>query len=153
MKRKWFLIICISICISVLGVHSLLFADESEDFRVIVHQSNPYSEITLEELSNMFLKKVSRWENSSELVHPVDLLDDSPVRELFSKVVHGRKVASIKAYWQRQIFSGREIPPPEQETDRDVLEFVAQKSGAIGYISASIDMSEYDVKVITIIEE
>ena len=153
MKRKWFLIICVSICINVLGMQSLLFADEHEEFLVIVHQSNPYSEITLEELSNMFLKKVSRWEKSDGLVHPVDLLDDSPVRELFSKVVHGRKVASIKAYWQRQIFSGRDIPPPEKETEQDVLKFVAQKPGAIGYISVAIDIREYDVKVITIIEE
>jgi ABC-type phosphate transport system substrate-binding protein len=134
------------------GIHRPLFADEQNDFVVIVHQSNPYSEITIEELSNIFLKKISRWKHSDELIYPLDLLEDAPIRIVFSKVVHGRKVSSIKAYWQRQIFSGREIPPPEKETERDILEFISQKTGAIGYVSASTELDEYDVKPITIID-
>ena len=156
MKRTRLVFLCVvmlGVSSGMLSIHSPLFATEEDQFHVIVHHSNTRSEITQEELSNMFLKKISRWKRSNELIHPVDLQEDSAIRETFSKMIHGRKVTSIKAYWQRQIFSGREIPPPEKENDRDILEFVSQEAGAIGYVSASVDIHEYDVKLITVIEE
>lgn len=139
------------LCLMLLGMHSFAPADDTRRFRVIVHVSNPHSELTQKELSYFFLKKVTRWKDFDELVHPVDREEDSQIRKLFTLKIHRRKISAIKAYWQQQIFSGREIPPLEQSTDEDVLRFVSQKKGAIGYISMSVDLSAYKkVKVINI---
>jgi hypothetical protein len=62
-------------------------------------------------------------------------------------------VSSIKAYWQKQIFSGRGVPPEEKESDEEVLEYVSKNVGAIGYISESAETSAYDVKVLEIVGE
>ena len=51
-------------------------------------------------------------------------------------MVHGKKVSSVKSYWQTMIFSGRATPPPELDSDRQVLDYVRGKPGAIGYVSA-----------------
>jgi hypothetical protein len=83
-------------------------------------------------------------------VYPVDLEEDSLIRKQFSQDIHRKKIAAIKAYWQQQIFSGREIPPLEKISDEEVLKYVAQKTGAIGYVSKSADISQYDVKLIEI---
>ena len=72
------------------------------------------------------------------------------MREKFSKDIHGRKVSSIKAYWQKQIFSGRKIPPPEKKSDREVLVFVQNNPGAVGYVSASANLSQYNVKALKV---
>ena len=37
-------------------------------------------------------------------------------------------------YWQQRIFSGRDVPPPEFELDREVVEYVLKHAGAIGYV-------------------
>jgi hypothetical protein len=66
----------------------------------------------------------------------VDLADDSKVRDAFSLDIHGRPASKIVSYWQRQIFSGREIPPPRLANDADVVAYVASHRGAIGYVSA-----------------
>lgn len=149
MRYKLFLILYISI----LGFNGLLLANETGNFQVIVHASNPHSKLTKEDISNLFLKKITRWKETDELVYPVDQLEDSLVREEFSRDIHQKKISAIKAYWQQQIFSGREIPPVEKTSDQEVLKYVEQKTGAIGYVSASVDIHQYEVKVIELIEK
>ena len=84
---------------------------------------------------------------------PVDLADASPVRAQFSETIHGRKIAAIKAYWQKQIFSGRGVPPEEKKSEHEVLKHVSDNPGAIGYIAASTPIGDYNVKVLKIGEK
>ena len=67
-----------------------------------------------------------------------------------SQSIHLRSVASIKNYWQRQIFAGHNTPPPEVDDDDAVIDFIAEHPGAIGYISSETSVS--DVKVIKVVE-
>ena len=105
------------------------------DYQIIVHPSNPSTQISKSRVSQLLLKKVSRWEHGVS-ASPVDLDSKSPVRERLSRDVHGRSVSSIKSYWQRQIFSGREVPPPEYSNESQVIQFVSNNPGSIGYVSA-----------------
>ena len=59
-------------------------------FKIVVNSSNPVSSLTVKDVSNYFLKKVTRWKNGQKVL-PVDLKDTSTVREIFSKDIHGRK--------------------------------------------------------------
>jgi len=61
-----------------------------------------------------------------ETALPVDLRSDSSVRRKFSESVLKRSVAAIRSYWQQRIFSGREVPPPELDSDAAVLRYVAK---------------------------
>ncbi len=105
-------------------------------YRIVVHPENPADSISKDKASQYLLKKKSRWEHGQS-AQPVDLDSRSPVREAFSRDVHGRSVASIKNYWQRQIFSGRGVPPPEVTSDAAVIDFVQRHPGGVGYVSAS----------------
>jgi len=111
-------------------------AADSEDFKVVVNGNNSMTTIETAQLSKIFLNKVKSWPDGSEVV-PVDLAPDSGVRERFSKHVHGRKVDAIKSYWQRQLFSGKAVPPVQFTSERDLLFFVSEIPGAIGYVSDS----------------
>jgi ABC-type phosphate transport system substrate-binding protein len=104
-------------------------------YKLVAHASNPVSSLSAAQVERLFLKKVTRWDDGSE-VQPVDLAADSPVRSAFSRDLLGKDVAAIKSYWQKMIFSGRATPPPELSTDAQVLEFVRSNPGAIGYVSA-----------------
>ena len=66
----------------------------------------------------------------------VDQPADSPTRRRFSEDSLGRSVSSVKEYWLQAIFSGRGVPPPEVDSDDQVVKFVLQTPGAIGYVSA-----------------
>lgn len=104
------------------------------DFQVIVHPSNTLSTASRDFLQQAFFKRTTRWDDGAA-IHPVDLPPNSKVRGAFSGRVLNRSVAAVRSYWQQRIFSGRELPPPELESDEAVIRYVASSPGAVGYIS------------------
>ena len=123
-------------------------AAAQQGFVVIVHPSNPVSSLSAAELSRIFLKKTVKWEGGSR-VEPVDLAASSAVRGRFSQAVHGKGTSAISAYWQKMIFSGRDIPPAELGTAAEVIAFVASHRGGVGYIAEGTALGE-GVKAIRI---
>lgn len=111
------------------------------EFVVVINESNPISSVNTEQLSRCFMKELGTWSTGDPVV-PVDQVASSPVREAFSKAIHGRDVAAVKSFWQRQIFSGGGVPPAELATDAEILDFVRANPGAIGYVAASTPLGE-----------
>jgi len=105
-------------------------------YRVIVNAGNPATTVERRYLADVFLKKVSRWP-SDELIRPVDLSASSSLRRRFSDEVLKRSVAAVKSYWQQQVFSGRGVPPPELDSEEQVVRYVLDHSGAVGYVSGT----------------
>lgn len=139
----------ISFILFSLLVNNFLSAQEKVSFKVIINESNSLSTMSKDQISKFFLKKATKWENNKEVL-PIDLVADSPVRKQFSLIVHKKKIQAIKAYWQRKIFAGRGIPPVEKRSENEVLKFVQENEGAIGYVSASTKIAKYKVKVVEI---
>jgi ABC-type phosphate transport system substrate-binding protein len=119
-----------------------------QGFKVVVNEANPADSISKGELSRVFMKQSDTW-TGGQPVMPVDQTATSSTRNGFSKVVFARNASAIKSHWQRQIFSGRGVPPPEKASDDEVLAFVRANPGAIGYVSSDIDIGP-GVKVLDI---
>lgn len=107
--------------------------------RIIVHPTTPVTALAREDAARLFLKRVTRWQDGTPVV-PVDLGDEVPVRLLFTRLVHKRSIDMLLQYWQRQIFAGRETPPLERPTEAAVVAFVRSTPGAVGYVSAAVDL-------------
>jgi ABC-type phosphate transport system substrate-binding protein len=106
---------------------------------VIVHPDNPVTRLDRKFITNAFLKKRTRWSDDTS-IKPVDLEPDSAVRKKFSKDVLGRSVSAVRRYWNQQVFSGRGVPPPELDSEEDVVTYVTKNRGAIGYVSEGVDL-------------
>ena len=128
---------------------SSLSAQERGDYKIVINRSNSMEMISNVKLSQVFLKKVTSWDNG-ETILPVDLMDGSPLRETFTLKVHKRSIKKIKSYWKRQVFTKKSVPPPQLMDETDVLAFVASDPGAIGYVSSSTPIRGYAVKVLVI---
>jgi ABC-type phosphate transport system substrate-binding protein len=116
-------------------------AGAAEPFVVIVNAGNPVSTVAGDQLSSLFLKKVTQWSGGLPAL-PVDLGADSPVRDSFSRQVHHKGTSAVKAYWQQMIFSGREVPPPEKASAREVVAFVSANRGGVGYVPAGTPLGD-----------
>ncbi|MFI5184810.1 MAG: hypothetical protein ACHQNV_10445, partial [Vicinamibacteria bacterium] len=104
----------------LLASASLLSAQGSAGYRVIVNAAHPGAPLRRSEVSDIFLKKMTRWSHGPA-VAPVDQSATSRVRAAFSKGVHGRSVDAVQNYWQQQIFSGRDEPPRVKTSDAEVM--------------------------------
>lgn len=122
-------------------------ARASSSFVVIVNPKNPTSTASRDFLSAAFLKRTTRW-SDGEAIRPVDQRPSSTVRKAFSESVLKRSVVAVRNYWQQRIFSGRDVPPPELDSDREVVEYVLKNRGAVGYVSSGAATGE--AKVISV---
>ena len=113
-------------------------------YRLIAHPSNAANQVERGFIADAFLKKVTRW-NDGVLIRPVDQLSDAPVRRQFSEQVIKRSVTAVKSYWQQLIFSGREVPPPELDSDDAVVQYVSKHPGALGYVSGAANIGHAKV--------
>jgi hypothetical protein len=109
-------------------------------YRLIVNPANTTGALDRKFVTDAFLKKTTRWP-SGELIRPADLGVESSVRRRFSDEVLNRSVAAVKSYWQQLIFSGRAIPPPELDSDEEMVRYVAKYPGAVGYVSGAGEIS------------
>jgi ABC-type phosphate transport system substrate-binding protein len=116
-----------------------VFAESHAAYVVIVNPNNPLTTLDRKFLEEAFLKKATRWP-SDTVIRPVDLVSSSPVRRQFTEDVLKRPVEAVKGYWQQRIFSGRDVPPPELDTDGEVVKYVLQYEAAIGYVSGGADL-------------
>ena len=148
MKRYFLILIALTAFVSV-QTNTTAVAQNS-GYVVITHPDNPHDSISKSQASSLLLKKRSRWPDSDLKADPVDLPGSSSVREQLSRDLHERSVSSIKSYWQKQIFSGRNSPPPELSDDQEVVAWVREHPGAIGYVSPRAQLS--GVKALTVVD-
>ena len=135
----------------ILAFASLMAASAKPaeaQYVVIVNAQSSLSNISAADLSKLFQKKARRLPDGSDAV-PLDQDKNSSVREAFSQAVHGRGVAQIEAYWQQQIFAGKDVPPDTRASDADVIAFVGSTPGAIGYVSSSATLGS-SVRQVTV---
>ena len=137
----------------LIGVLVMLSAAEVRareiPFCVVVHRDNPTMSVTRAELSAMYMKRKRSWRDG-RAIFPVDQRAGSPLREEFSRTIHGKNAAYVTRYWQRLIFSGRGIPPRQLRSDAAVLDAVKNNRDAIGYVARETPPGD-GVKVIAVL--
>lgn len=79
---------------------------------------------------------------------PVDLAMRSPVREAFSRDIHGRSPRAVSNTWAHRTFNGGQAGPPIMP-EADALAFVASTKGAIAYVSLGLGVNS-DVNIVTV---
>jgi len=122
----------ISILLFLLVAHT--HTAQAEDLVVIANPNVPVSNLSVEELANIYLLKMTNWSGGLNIV-PVNREASSHVRSSFSDMVLRQPMNALNAYWNQMHFKGK-VPPLIQESDQAVLAFVQKVPGAIGYISA-----------------
>ena len=117
----------------------------ANDVVVITNKSVSTTTLTKNDLSKIYLGKKSSWNDGSSIKFVV-LTGDT--HAAFLKDYIGKTESQFSTFWKKQVFTGKGSPPKEFNSDQAMVEFVAQTTGAIGYVSSSADVSK--VKTITI---
>lgn len=124
--------------LSLVLLLTLAAPARTQGFVIVVHPDSGIESVRRAELSKIFLGRLRTWSDGTPAL-PVDQPPDRPVRERFSRTVHGRSVVRVEVYWKRMIFSGRAVPPAELSNDLQVLDFVRTYPGGVGYINEATD--------------
>lgn len=114
------------------------------EIAIVVHPSNNAS-ISAEDVTQLFLGKTRNFPDGSSAV-PIGQEENTEITHMFYERVMGRSSQQIKAYWSKQIFSGKGTPPKAASNNDEVLKLVASNPNLIGYVDSSKVNS--DVKVV-----
>jgi ABC-type phosphate transport system substrate-binding protein len=117
-------------------------------FKVIVNSANSVRSLRVSEVSKLFLRKQSKWDNGKS-VQPVDQVESAATRRRFSQAMLGMDIPSVKSFWQEVVFSGRGEPPVEKPSDADVVAYVKANRAAIGYVSPEAAVGDVKVVLVT----
>jgi ABC-type phosphate transport system substrate-binding protein len=124
------------------------FAEAPASVRVIVNPANHETSLSREQVSRLFLRKQTTWPSGGQ-VEPIDQRAANGARDKFVQWAHHRSASAFSVYWQQQVFSGRGSPPPEKAGDAEVIEYVAQNPGAVGYVSMGAKLANVKVLAVT----
>ena len=108
-----------------------------QNLAIIVNQSNPVDNVSFQELRTIFLGERSHWPNGRRIT--LVMLDPSqPERKAVLRDIYGMSEKDFNNHFIQGVFSGAVfVSPRNLATPPDVLKFVFNVPGAIGYVRAS----------------
>jgi ABC-type phosphate transport system substrate-binding protein len=130
MNKQWFAGI-----LAAAGFATALPA--AAELVVIVNPKNANTALTTEQVSQLFLGKSASFPGGAAAT-ALNLVEGAPLRDEFYSKVADKNPGQVKAYWAKQMFSGKGSPPKELATAADVKKAVAADPGAIGYVDKSV---------------
>ncbi len=113
---------------------------------VIGNKDVPDDVLAKGELKKMFIGKQKFWNNNIKVV--LATLNKSHTHDTFLKKYIGKSSSQYRRYWVNRSFTGKGVAPKSFKLEEELVQFVSQTSGAIGYISSNTNIN--GAKVISI---
>lgn len=116
------------------------------DVVFIGNPSVPTTVLNKYDVKNIFLGAKTTWDDGSEIIFVVQ--KDSDCHTLFLKKYIRKTTAQFSEYWKKRIFTGKGLAPQSKANDEDIIKFVRETNGAIGYVSSDAGLE--NVKIIRV---
>ncbi len=116
---------------------------------IIANSDIPEPAIDANGLQRIYMGKQTRWINDEAIV-PV-MLKSGPVHEAFVESYLDRSPHRFVTYWRQMIFTGKGTPPRSFASEKELIAYVAETPGSVGYASASADIQ--GVKIMSLVED
>jgi ABC-type phosphate transport system substrate-binding protein len=123
-------------------------AASARSIKIIVNENNPYTEISLEQLRDFYLKKSKEWPNGTP-VRFFDRGEDTAERRHFLREFMKRTQRDLELYWIGQKLYTGHSAPTQVTSDNMAASLVSRFPGGIGYVSTEFPGSA-GVKVIEV---
>lgn len=131
---KTVIIVIATVILGALGTE----ASAQEKMVVIVNNNNPVPTLTASQVKLYYLRRLKRlWPTTNKPIKPVDFDKGSKLKEQFYAEVLGMQSTEVVNYFKQRQYANSETPPEQLGSDEDVIRFVSENEGAIGYISMS----------------
>ena len=120
----------------VMLLFGLALQAEAQEVVAVVSSKSPVTALDSAQVADIFLGKTTRFPDGSPAT-PIDLTEESALRERFYSQYTGKSPAQVKAHWAKIIFTGRGQPPRQATSTAEAKKLIAENPNAIGYIDAS----------------
>lgn len=125
----------------------LIFASSAwAEVRIIAHPAVSPNTMKKADAAMIFLGKKTAWDNGEKIV-PV-ILRSGATHETFLKDVVEKTSAQFSTYWKQMAFWGKGREPKSFDTEADLVKYVSETKGAVGYADKTAINSSVRVLII-----
>lgn len=120
--------------------------------QVIVHHENPNEDIDRKKLKKIFSGEQPKWPSSKIKIQRIYLPDHSDGSKLFFKEILETTVDFMKQQENTKNLScrSRATPPKQVASEKEMIQEVAKRPGAVGYTSSSDKRNDKRVKYLNV---
>lgn len=105
----------------------------AEDIVIVCNKSVSVNSVTKDDLERIYLGQKNLWDGGGK-IEPVML--QSELAETFLTTYVGKNSVTFGNYWKKMLFSGKGNGPKQFTKPKEVVDFVANTQGAIGFVPA-----------------
>jgi len=102
------------------------------DIALVTGRQSNIQDLSREEAAQLYLGHRATLANGQAAVL-IDL-PPGPVRDAFYLSLTGKNPAQIRAYWSRQVFTGRALPPRQASGMEEILRWLAEGRASLAYL-------------------
>ncbi len=121
-----------AICLILLLFSGSAYA---EDLLVIANRSVPEASLSEKDIQRIYLGKKRLWGNKMKIVF-VKLNKGDTTKRFLKKYVK-KSERRFTTYWDKKVFTGGGRAPKSFAKQKDLVKYVSETKGAIGYIDAT----------------
>ena len=117
------------------------------DVLIITNKNVTEKSLSSKDINQIFLGKKKRWQDNTFIYFAIS--DNRALHEAFlDKYIH-RSPKQFRAYWKNMVFSGKGQFPKSFKMEKELIKYVTDTNGAIGYIDAKTTTTA-DVNIISV---
>ena len=104
---------------------------------IITNENVAVSTLDPKEVKQIFMGSKTTWDNGDKIIFVIQ--DKESISDPFLKTYTKKSVSQYKNYWKQQVFTGKGKAPQSFASEEEIVKFVSQTPGAIGYVSSGAD--------------
>jgi ABC-type phosphate transport system substrate-binding protein len=149
MKKYSLPFIIASLCLLLFSTAATPYqAPKAGNIAVIVNLENPIAELSAGEAKLYWLRKVKkRWPGINKNIRPADRKSTCSERESFYTKVLAMNSDAVETYFTKKQYENAEKPQDKFNSDADIINFIADEAGGIGYVNLSSLTPEAKAKI------
>lgn len=134
--------------LTALIMFSVFFVSDlfAADITVIANTSVGDAALSKDAIKEIYTGKQVKWADGSKIQLSAQKKNDT--HETFTREYVGKNPSQFRMFWKKMVFTGKGKAPTAFESDADIIKYVAETEGAIGYVSSGAAVD--GVKTITI---
>ena len=106
------------------------------DVVIIVNHDNPTTQLTKEDVKDIFLGRMTRFPNTNLAVYPAEISETNQEKKIFYKSIANKSITKINRYWARYLFTGKISPPKRLSSYQEIINLVSSNRSGISYIDS-----------------
>jgi len=124
------------------------------DLAIIVNKENTVSTLSESEVKLYWMRKIKkRWPDINKNIRPADFKSKNAAQTTFYSKVLGLSAADVETYFTQKQYDSAEKPQDKLSSEAEMINFVADEIGAIGFVNAASlsDADKARVKVVCLV--